>query len=111
MKLLRYLEDITLYKSTEEKQPNGAVIKVFEEVARYKVQKRTLDDEVSATMYGANIDRMLDISTPLGDLEMYLKTKVDNKQDNISLYFISFNDSSRYKINSVKDERLIIERV
>ena len=50
------------------------------------------------------------ISTALKDLENYLKTKVDNKEDNLSLYFIIL-DNTRYKIVSVKDNGIKIERV
>lgn len=110
MKLIRYLEKIELVKSTNEKQANGTYIKTFNHVADYKIQKKNLNDEVNATVYGADIIKMLNISTPLGDLEKYLISKVDNKEDNISLYFIILNNT-RYKINSVVESGITIERV
>ena len=53
---------------------------------------------------------MWDISTPLKDLEEYLIPKVDNQEDNISLYFIEL-EGSRYKINSARINGITIERV
>lgn len=110
MKLIRYLEDIELVKSTNRKQPNGTFIKDFSHIKNYRIQKKSLDDEVNASIYGANITKMWDITTPLGDLEEYLITKVDNKEDNISLYFIVLNNM-RYKINSARKSGITIERI
>ena len=110
MKLVRYLEEVELVKSTNVKQPNGTEVKTFTHIGNYKIQKKRLDDEVSATIYGANITKMWDISTALGDLESYLIPKVENQKDNISLYFIVLKNT-RYKINSVKDNSITIERL
>lgn len=110
MKLIRYLQKVELVKSTNEKQANGEYIKSFNHVEYYRVQKKNLDDEVNATIYGANIIKMLNITTPLGDLEKFLMSKVDNKEDNISLYFIILNNT-RYKINSAMESGVTIERV
>lgn len=110
MKLIRYLQKAELVKSTNIKQENGTYIKTFTKIKDYQVQEKSLDDEVNATIYGANIVKMLNISSPLGDLEKYLITKVDNKEDNISLYFIKLNNT-RYKINSVVKSGVTIERV
>lgn len=110
MKLIRYLEDAELLKSVNTKQDNGFVTKEFSHVNTHKIQIKTIKDEVNATIYGADIVRMFEISTPLGDLEKYLITKVDNKEDNISLYFIKINNT-RYKINSVTQTSITIERL
>lgn len=110
MKLIRYLQTVTLLKSENVKQANGSTVKEFVPIQNYRVQKKTLDDEVNATIYGADINKMWDISSPLQDLEEYLIPKVDNKEDNISLYFILL-ENSRYKINSVKISGITIERV
>ena len=110
MKLVRYLESVELVKSINVKQSNGIEVKSFEHIGDYKVQKKRLDDEVSATIYGANITKMWDISTALGDLEEYLMPKVENQKDNISLYYIVLKNN-RYKINSVRDNGITIERV
>lgn len=110
MKLVRYLETVNLLKSINEKQPNGVYVKGFELIRPYRVQRKSLDDEVNATIYGANITKMWDISSPLKDLEEYLIPKVDNQEDNISLYFIEL-EGSRYKINSARINGITIERV
>lgn len=110
MKLVRYLETIELVKSVNEKQSNGTIIKTFTHIEDYRIQKKSLEDEVSASIYGANITKMLNISSPLGDLEDYLLPKVENQEDNISFYFIILDDT-RYKINSVKENGIDIERV
>lgn len=110
MKLVRYLETVKLLKAQNRKQPNGMSVKDFTEIGSYRIQKKSLDDEVNATIYGANITKMWDITSPLQDLEEYLIPKVDNQEDNISLYFIELN-GSRYKINSAKINGIIIERI
>ena len=53
---------------------------------------------------------MYNISTALGDLESFLIPKVDNKKDNISLYFIEL-ENSKYKIKSVTSSGIVIERL
>ena len=86
--LLRYLEEVTLKKSITVKQPNGSRIEEYEFIDNYKVQKQELDDQISASIYGASIVNMLRIKTPLSNLEKLLKSKVNNTTDNISKYFI-----------------------
>ena len=110
MKLIRYLQEVELVKSTNQKQSNGTIIKTFAHIGDYRIQKKSLEDEVSASIYGANITKMLNISSPLGDLEKYLLPKVENQKDNISTYFIVIEET-RYKINSVKDNGIVIERI
>lgn len=110
MRLIRYLESVELVKSVSEKQPNGTVVKTFNHIGYYRVQKNSIEDEVSASIYGANITKMWNIASPLKDLEQYLIPKVENQEDNISLYFIMLGET-RYKINSVKDSGITIERV
>lgn len=110
MKLVRYLETANLLKSDNIKQPNGTYKKDFKKIDSYEVQKNILNDQVSATIYGANINKMYNISTALGDLESFLIPKVDNKKDNISLYFIEL-ENSKYKIKSVTSSGIVIERL
>ena len=110
MKLLRYLKEVDLVKSVNTKQANGQYIKTFTPISTYNVLIRNLEDEVNATIYGANIDKMLSISDALGKLYTYLMPKVDNEKDNISLYFVEI-DNVRYKIVSVKQNNIKIERI
>lgn len=109
MKLLRYLKEVTLLKAVKTKAPNGSYIKTFTEIGTYKVQINNLEDEISATMYGADINNMLNISDALNELYTYLVLKVDNVEDNISLYYFKIG-SSKYKIKAVKESGIIIER-
>lgn len=110
MKLIRYLKEVRLLKSTKVKQINGSYVKSFELIDTYNVQVNNLEDEISATIYGSNIDNMLSISDALKELYSYLITKVDNVEDNISLYFIEIG-TIKYKINSVKESGIVIERL
>lgn len=109
--LLKYLKLITLKKCTKIKNSNGTYTNSYTKIDDYKVQMQNLtDDEVSATIYGANINKMLRISSPLNKLEKYLLPKVNNKADNISCYYIFF-ENRIYKINSVSENRIDIELV
>lgn len=109
--LLRYLKPITLKKAEKIKQSNGTYTNIYNKIEDYKVQMQDLtDDEISATLYGANITKMLRLSSPLGELEKYLLPKVDNKSDNISQYYIFIGDRT-YKIVSVSKTRIDIELV
>lgn len=108
--LLRYLEKVILKKSIIVKQPNGSRIEEYETIDIYEVQKQELDDQISASIYGANIVNMLRIKTPLSNLENLLKSKVNNTTDNISKYFIFMNET-KYKIKSVNSKGIDIELV
>jgi hypothetical protein len=109
MKLVRYLKKAELMKAKKEKQPNGAIVNTFETIKTYRVQVRELNDEVSATVYGANISKMKQVSTALKDLEEFLTSKLDNKEDNVSLYYLKI-DGTRYGIKAVQESGVTIER-
>ena len=108
--LLRYLKPVILKKSTIAKQDNGSRKEEYTIVNVYRVQIQELDDEISASIYGASIVNMLKIKSPLLKLESVLKTKVNNKTDNISKYYI-FIDDNKYKIKSVNSKGVLIELV
>lgn len=108
--LVRRLKTITLKKSTTTKQTNGSRIEEYEAMGNYKVQKQELDDQISASIYGASIVNMCRIKSPLSDLENFLKSKLNNTTDNISKYFI-FMDNNKYKIKSVNSKGVVIELV
>lgn len=110
MKLIRHLEKVSLLKSIKTKQPNGQYVKSYTKIHEYNVLIRNLEDEVSATIYGTNINKMLNISDALDELYKYLIVKVENVEDNISLYFIEI-DNTLYKIVSVKSNNIHIERI
>ena len=108
--LLRYLTNVTLKKTVIVKQENGSRLEEYEIVNNYKVSKENLDDQVSASIYGASIIKMLRIKSPLSKLENYLETKLNNTTDNISKYYI-FVGNNKYKIRSVGNKGIDIELV
>lgn len=106
--LLRYLENAILKKATKTKQSNGTYKETLTTVKTYRVQEQELDDEISASIYGANVYKMLRIKSVNKELEEYLITKVNNKQDNISFYYI-FIKSRQYKIVAVNQSGIDLE--
>ena len=107
---LRYLEKVTLKVATKVKQDNGVYIDTYTKIDDYMVEKQELQDQVSASIYGADINKMLRLKSPNKKLEKYLIPKVNNKEDNISKYYI-FIDETQYKIKAVTEARIDIERL
>ena len=97
-----------LYKANKVKQANGVKINVYTKIDDYKVQKQEITDEASISIYGATINKMYRISSPNRLLEKYLKPKINDRQDNISLYFVKYNDVL-YKITAVRENWIDIE--
>lgn len=108
MKQLRYLINIELDKETRTKQENGLKTSTYDKVADYKVQLQELTDQISASIYGANVNRMYRISSPHYELEQYLKAKVNRTFDNVSLYSFLLN-GMRYRIVVVRNGWIDIE--
>lgn len=108
--LLRYLKKVTLKKSIQVKQSNGSRTEEYETIDNYEVQIQEIDDQISASIYGASIVDMLRIKTPLSNLEKLLKSKINNTNDNISKYFI-FIEDTKYKIKSVTKKGIDIELI
>lgn len=108
--LLRYLEEIILLKADKVKQPNGTYIDDFKEISKYRITKQALESEIDAQVYGADIVNMLRLQSPYNKLEKILLTKLNNKEDNISKYFILIN-GVKYKIKAVNEFRIDIERL
>lgn len=105
---LRYLESIELDKTSREKQTNGSYKNIYTKVDDYKVMFHEITDEASISMYGAVVNKMYRISSPLGNLEEYLKPKMNDDADNISKYFIKYN-LAYYKIVAVRKNWVDIE--
>ncbi len=99
---LRYLKDVDLKKATKEKQPNGTYLETLTLVSSYNVQTQELTDEVSASIYGADLNKITRIKSIKGELEAFLKSKLNNEEDNVSKYYI-FIDGTQYKIKSVRE--------
>lgn len=107
---LRYLKSVSLKKASKEKQSNGVRVSTYTLVDNYKVQFEDLSDEVSASIYGANLYKVKRVRSPKKTLENYLSTKLSNDSDNISKYFL-FVDNVTYKINDVSASGVTIERI
>lgn len=107
---LRYLKSVDLKKATREKQPNGTYIETLTLVFSYQVQTQELNDDVSVSIYGADINKIARIKSVKGELEAYLKPKVSNESDNVSKYYIIM-DNTQYKIRSVRENWIDIEAI
>lgn len=105
---LRYLESVELVLATKTKQANGTYIDTYTKIADYSIQKQELTDEVSASIYQADINKIARIKSINSELEGYLKGKVNNESDNVSKYFIII-DEVKYKIISVKEKWVDIQ--
>lgn len=110
MKQLIKLTNCELYKIVKTRTPDGDYADVQNKVGDYKVTTQELTDNVSANIYGANITKMLRISSIHKILEILLKSKLNNTSDNVSKYNISL-DGILYKIVNVKSKYIDIERI
>jgi hypothetical protein len=99
---LRYLKSVDLKKATKTKQPNGTYIDILTLVSSYSVQTQELNDDVSVSVYGADLFKITRIKSVNRELEVYLKSKLNNEDDNISKYYIIM-DGTQYKIKSVRE--------
>lgn len=101
--LIKNLNKAILKKALKEKASTGNLVNTsYTTIKEYRIQEQILQDEVTSTMYGSDVNKMIRIASPLHDLESYLMPKVDNKEDNISLYYIFYKDK-QYKIVAVRD--------
>ena len=105
---LSRLKPAVLKVSTKIKQANGSSIEEYTKVDDYKVILQELVDEVSASVYGANLNKTYRASSPRQTLEIYLQSKLNNTSDNISKYYL-FIKNKKYKIVSVKENWVDIE--
>ena len=110
MKQLTRLESIDLYKVGKETLPDGDSQETETLIGTYKVITQELNDNVSATIYGADINKILRISSVNKILEILLKEKLNNTSDNISKYRFHYNNSI-YKVKDVKSKYIDIERL
>lgn len=108
--ILRYLENVTLEKSEKAKQDNGSYVEKYTTIEKYQVQVQELDDNISASIYGASIVNMLRMKSPLNKLEEFLSSKINNNTDNISKYRIEYKNKV-YKIKSVNRKGIEIELI
>lgn len=107
---LRYLKSVDLRKATRTKQSNGTFVETLALINSYSIQTQELNDDVSVSVYGADIYKITRIKSINRELEVYLKSKMNNEEDNISKYFIIM-DETKHKIRSVRDNWIDIEAV
>lgn len=109
MKQLRYLEEVSLYKNTYGSLPNGSRGIINKElIGMYNVQVQELTDEVSATIYGSNINKMYRMSSVNHSLERYLSTKMTPLEDNITKYTILYL-GKKYAVRTAKKGWIDVE--
>ena len=99
---LRYLDNCELIHNTKVKQPNGSFTLSQEIIGEYKVQIQKLTDSISATIYGADINRMYRFSSPLKDLEKTIADRFNYDEDNITNCSIKYHEKY-YKVVAVND--------
>lgn len=107
---LRYVISSMLIKATKTKQTNGTYIETYTKIADYNIQEQELTDEVSASIYQADLNKITRIKSINGELEIYLKGKLINETDNISKYYIVIDDT-KYKIVSVRKNWIDIQAI
>ena len=105
---LRRIKEVDLIQVSHTKRANGTLEDSYTKLSSYKIIPQELQDQVSASIYGANIDKTLRISSIRNELETLLKGKLNNDSDNISNYLIQY-DSNLYKIVSVRTKWIDIE--
>lgn len=110
MKQLIRLEEVELYKIISSQSSNGDFVKTPTLINSYKVIKESLTDNISATVYGANINKMVRFSSVNKELEKYLFTKWNNTSDNVSKYQIKYDDNF-YKIKNLTERYIDGERL
>lgn len=98
---LRYLVQATLNEATDVLQDNGLMLHEEQEIGNYNVRFYELNDEISAHIYGANLNRMYRIQSPQRKIEKFMATKTNTSPDNISNYFV-YIDERKYRVVSVK---------
>lgn len=101
MKQLRYLEKCKLCTRTRTRQANGDIIETYSNIGEYPIQVQEITDETSASIYGADINKMVRIWSYHARLENVLQEKVNFTSDNITNYCIKLGRFV-YEIKSVK---------
>lgn len=107
---LRYLKSVDLKKAAKAKQQNGTYIDTLILVSSYSIQTQELNDDISVSIYGADLNKITRIKSVNSELEVYLKSKLNNDDDNISKYYIIMDDI-QYKIKSVRENWIDIELI
>lgn len=102
MKQLRYLITAELDITVRAKQANGAVVETYSKIGSYIIQTQEIDDQVSASIYGADVNRMMRVSSPRYVLESFLASKMNVSADNVSIYSLIIK-GRRYAVKAVRE--------
>ena len=108
MKQIRRLQTVSVLRQTRTKRADGTIAESYTLTEQYRVIAQELTDEVSVATYGANVNKMMRLSSPHETLSKWLKTKNNDSADNVSKYRIELN-GERYKIVAVKENWVDIE--
>ena len=98
--------EITLYKATKTKQTNGALVNTYTEQMSAYVEHNSLQDQVSATIYGTDINNIIRLTSKDNALNDTIESKMNSSDDNISMYYIELNNV-KYKIRAFHRARLL----
>lgn len=96
---------ITLYKATKTKQANGALINTYTKQMSAYVEHNSLEDQVSATIYGTDFNNIIRLTSKDNSLNETIESKMNSSEDNISLYYIEL-DNVKHKIKAFHKARL-----
>lgn len=107
-KQLIKLHKCSLIETAKQKASNGEQIETLNEVGTYNVTVREINDDISFSMYGADLNTMIRVSSIRNELEQVLKTKQNNSSDNLSKYYIKYEDKL-YSIRSVRNKYIDIK--
>lgn len=110
MKQLIRLKNVELYNNISSQQPNGEFIKISNLIASYKCIIEEIRDDISASIYGADLTKMIRISSVNSELENYLYTKLNNSSDNISKYQIKYGNNN-YTIENLTRKYIDCKRL
>lgn len=98
---LRRLKVCYLVQITHTKRSNGTQSDSYTQLTSYKIIPQDILDQVSASIYGASINKTIRISSIRNELETLLKSKLNSDSDNVSNYVIQIGNNY-YKIVSVE---------
>jgi hypothetical protein len=102
--LIKNLEKCILKKAIKKKTTTGnIIISDYEKINDYRIQEQILQDEVTSTIYGSDVNKMKRIASPLHRLEAYLLPKVDNIEDNIKSFYK--DNLEKYRAQAREEER------
>lgn len=108
MNQLRYLFSAELDVTTRTRQANGSMVESYSKVGDYIIRTQELTDEVSASIYGADVNRMMRVTSPRNALESFLASKMNVSNDNVSNYTLLIK-GRRYRVLVVREHWIDVE--